>query len=187
MSDLESEIRSLNLRAPGESLDARVLMALQAPASVPNRTEEPPKLLSTSEGSTSVQSTRKGVVVTSGWIVACASMLTGIVIGRMMPPLVPEGGAQRLAAVSQESSGNAAGLDEHGSRSDSGAFRSGRDVGVSGAEAPSIGSQIMESVWHSPAAAVAVWERQTGQIFNVATHIGDQRFSLCRDCHRVGG
>jgi hypothetical protein len=187
MNDLEKEIRGLSLRTPGESLDARVIAALQVPASVLDRAEELPKGLSTSESPPAIQSARKGVVVTSGWIVACASMLTGIMIGRMMPPLVPHNGAPGLTAVSVKVSGTSPGSDEIGLQSSSDGAAAGQNASISRTKTSSISSQIMESVWLSPAAAVAVWEQQTGQIFNVATHIGDQRFSLSRDCHRVGG
>jgi hypothetical protein len=57
----------------------------------------------------------------------------------------------------------------------------------SGVDGPSIGSQIVEWIWLSPAAAAVAWEQQTGQIFDVATHIDDRRFDMCRDCHRVRG
>jgi len=187
MSDLEAEIRGLNLRMPSERLDTRVLATLQSSASATDRVEQAQKDTSAGESLPSLQPTRKGVVVTSGWIVACASMLTGILIGRVMPPLVPHSGEQRLTVVNSEFLGNSSGSDENGLRIESESAASGRNAASLATEAPSIGSQIMESLRHSPAAAVAVWEQQTGQIFNVATHIGDQRFSLCRDCHRVGG
>ena len=48
-------------------------------------------------------------------------------------------------------------------------------------------SQIAESVSLSPRDAVVNWEQQTGQIFNVATHVHDRRFNMCRECHRIGG
>ena len=188
MNELETEIRRLSLRTPSDALDSRVLATLQAPASALGRVEEAPKGASAGElSSTSLLPNRKGVVVTSGWIVACASMLTGILIGQLMPPLVPYGGDQRLAAASSEFSGNSFALDKNGSGSEFESTASDGNAVVPGIEDPSIGSQIVESLRHSPAAAVAVWEQQTGQIFNVATHIGDRRFRLCRDCHRVGG
>lgn len=188
MNDLETEIRQLSLRAPSDALDSRVFEALQAPASAIDHVEEAPKSVSAGELSPpSLLPTRKGVVVTSGWIVACASMLTGILIGRLMPPLVSYDGSQRLAAASTESSGSLMARDKNATESIFERTAPDEDATAPVAEVPSISSQIVESLWHSPAAAVAVWEQQTGQIFNVATHLTDRRFRLCRDCHRVGG
>jgi hypothetical protein len=111
MSDLESEIRRLTLRPPGDGLDARVFAALQAPAAISNCSEDAQKSSSAADLTKSLQSSRKGVVVTSGWIVAVASMITGIMVGRMMPPLVPHGRDQSLSAASQEFAAGPSGQD----------------------------------------------------------------------------
>lgn len=187
MSDLESDIRSLNLRAPGDSLDARVLAALQATDSVPDLPQEALKPAQVDETSRSFQSSRKGVVVTSGWIVASASMLTGILIGRMMPPVTPPHDGQSLITTAQQLTENRSGeggLSQPDASDNSATLR---NPTTSVAVGSSIGSQIVESIWLSPAAAALVWEQQTGQIFNVVTHVGDRRFDMCRDCHRIGG
>ncbi len=39
------------------------------------------------------------------------------------------------------------------------------------------------SVWTH----TALWERQSGQFFNVKTHVADLRFDNCRLCHMAGG
>lgn len=187
MSDLESEIRSLNLRPPGDGLDARVLAEIQAATGVPSRPEDVQKPSTSDEVTRSYQSSRKGVVVTSGWIVAAASMLTGIMIGRMLPQSVPGDEGSLLAASPLDGAANRVAPGEsvelNGSASTVGPLATTNSV----ANGPSIGSQIVESIWLSPAAAAVVWEQQTGQIFNVAKHVGDRRFDMCRDCHRIGG
>ena len=49
------------------------------------------------------------------------------------------------------------------------------------------GSQFVESSYESARAGAVLWERENGQLFNIATHVSDHRFDMCRDCHRIGG
>ncbi len=52
---------------------------------------------------------------------------------------------------------------------------------------PTGGSQFVESSYQSAITGAVLWEQQNGEVFNVATHVSEPRFDMCRDCHRVGG
>jgi hypothetical protein len=211
MSNVEKQIRSLNLRAPSEAMDARVFLLLNAsnesgssatgsqdatfngssvnaassnPAS-PNGSGHSPVCVRDAAESCS-PANRRGAILTSGWLVACTSMILGGLVGNALPSILEfdSGHSQTLQAENVAESREP--LQSAQSHNLS-AMNTVPDMGGSDGRKSNIASQIVESIWMSPAAAAVVWEQQTGQIFNVVNHVNDRRFDMCRDCHRVGG
>lgn len=194
MSKLEQRIRALSLRAPDQSLDDRILSALRQPdAAEPTELSRAEKSVTADkdEFSPALHTNRRGTVVTSGWIVASVSMMIGTVIGNAMPslsslhanrdiPINPDQTARIAGTAYWES---ASGSEERRVSEPDNSIATENTQSRSGA----VASQIVESIWISPTAAAVAWEQQTGQIFNVANHVNDRRFDMCRDCHRVGG
>jgi len=174
MSDLESQIRELILRAPSEVMDQRVqsvLMATDAAGAVVRKPESMPGCRLTgselSDGAEPAESRprlRRDIAATVVCLIAAASLLIGIAIGRGLPTSTRN--ADAAQAAFSESFAVSAGEIQPGSGD---------------------ASQIAESVSLSLRDAVVNWEQQTGQIFNVATHVHDRRFNMCRECHRIGG
>lgn len=194
MSELEQRIRALSLRTPDQSLDDRILSTLRQP-DVAEPTELSPAeksvIADKDEFSPALHTNRRGTVVTSGWIVASVSMMIGTVIGNAMPslsslhakrdmPMNPDQTA-RIAGTAYWESAN--GSEERRVSEPDNSIVIENVKSRSGA----VASQIVESIWISPTAAAVAWEQQTGQIFNVANHVNDRRFDMCRECHRVGG
>ena len=194
MSELELRIRALSLRTPDHSLDDRVLAALrQSDVTQPTELSTAEKAITPDNVgfSPALNTNRRGTVVTSGWIVASVSMLIGTVVGNALPSFSSRQ-AQRETSMNPDQTAEIAGSPNGESASGS------VDPGVSETEdstvteyarsgSGSVASQIVESIWISPTAAAVAWEQQTGQIFNVANHVNDRRFDMCRECHRVGG
>ncbi|MFO1000501.1 MAG: hypothetical protein U0936_09185 [Planctomycetaceae bacterium] len=194
MSELEQKIRSLSLRTPNQSLDHRILAALQQ-SDVTEPTEQSAVKKSVSNDaadfSPTMHANRRGTVITSGWIVASVSMLIGAVVGNALPP-VSSLQTQRNTSMNTNQTSEIAGVGHKESTdgtveprvSEEGNSTVTGNVRVSPG---SVASQIVESIWISPTAAAVAWEQQTGQIFNVVNHVSDRRFDMCRECHRVGG
>lgn len=194
MSELEQKIRALSLRTPDQSLDDRILAALrQSDMTDPTEESAVDKSVTrdAADFSQALHTYRRGTVVTSGWIVASVSMLIGTLVGNALPSFSSRQ-AQQETSVNPDQTAEIAGPPNGESASGS------VDPGVSEMEdstvteyarsgSGSIASQIVESIWVSPTAAAVAWEQQTGQIFNVANHVNDRRFDMCRECHRVGG
>lgn len=194
MSELEQKIRALSLRGPDQSLDDRILAVLQQ-SNVTEPTEQSAvdksETTDAADFSQALQTNRRGTVVTSGWIVASVSMLIGTVVGNALPSFSSQQ-LNREASISPDQTVEIAGtpnresaigpvdpsVSERGDSTSTEYARSGSG---------SVASQIVESIWISPTAAAVAWEQQTGQIFNVANHVNDRRFDMCRECHRVGG
>jgi len=194
MSELELKIRALSLRTPDHSLDDRILAALrQSDGTQPTELSAAEKAITPDNVgfSPALNTNRRGTVVTSGWIVASVSMLIGTVVGNSLPS-ISSLQAQRNTSINPDQT---AGIVGHGRResangsveprlSEPGDSTVTETVRV---RSGSVASQIVESIWISPTAAAVAWEQQTGQIFNVANHVSDHRFDMCRECHRVGG
>lgn len=187
MIPVESRIRNLSLRPPSESLDARITAMFSS--------AQEPTLLKPAAGSqqevksadrSSVLRTSKNPAsICSGWIPVCASLLIGTVVGHWLQFSRPD----ERSGDSMSSSTAAAGEESQSGQSttvNSPASGVG-SVEIENQERSPVRSQIVESLWISPAAAAVAWEQQTGQIFNVVNHVNDRRFDMCRDCHRVGG
>ena len=194
MSELEQKIRALPLRTPDQSLDDRILATLrQSDMTDPTEQSAVDKSV-TSEAadfSQALHTNRRGTVVTSGWIVASVSMLIGTVVGNALPSFSSQQ-SQREASMSPDQTTEIAGSPNRESASgpvDPPVSERGDSTSTEYARSGSgsVASQIVESIWISPTAAAVAWEQQTGQIFNVANHVNDRRFDMCRECHRVGG
>lgn len=194
MSEVEQKIRALSLRTPNQSLDDRILAALQQ-SDVTEPTEqsvvEKSATSADDDFSPALHTNRRGTVITSGWIVASVSMLIGAIVGNALPSIsslqaqrdTPRNPDQTTRIVEAAHRDLANGsleprVSEQGNSTVTGNSRVGSG---------SIASQIVESIWISPTAAAVAWEQQTGQIFNVVNHVSDRRFDMCRECHRVGG
>lgn len=224
MSDLESRILELTLRAPSVAMEHRVLSTLQAPllsgevgcdiksgdvehgAAVRDTESVSAFRVTQSELTTGPQPAesrpviRRGLAATVVWLVAAASLLLGVAIGRGLPTStrhanLPVGaidqsrpaakGTDEIRRLADEQVNASKALESDASLteiSESFAVSTGETLPGSGDA-----SQIAESDSRSPREAVAAWELRTGQIFNVATHIRDLRFNVCRECHRIGG
>ena len=194
MSELEQRIRALSLRTPAQSLDDRILAALrQSDVTEPTEQSVVEKSATRADAdfSSALHTNRRGTVITSGWIVASVSMLIGAVVGNALPsisslqaqrdtPMNPDQTARIVGAEHRDLANESLEPQvlEQGNSTVTGNVRVGSG---------SIASQIVESIWISPTAAAVAWEQQTGQIFNVANHVNDRRFDMCRECHRVGG
>jgi hypothetical protein len=194
MSELEQKIRALSLRTPDQSLDDRILAVLRQ-SDVTDPTEQPAADKSVrrdaADFSPTLHTNRRGTVVTSGWIVASVSMLIGTVVGNALPSFSSQQ-AQREASMSPDQTAEIAVSPNGESASgpaDPRVSKRGNSTSTEyvGSGSGSVASQIVESIWISPTAAAVAWEQQTGQIFNVANHVNDRRFDMCRECHRVGG
>ena len=187
MSPLESRIRNLPLRPPGESIDKRITAMFSATAEA--------TLLSASPGTPQEDdaddqrrprpNSASSAPIRSGWIPVCASLLIGTVVGHWLP-------FSRLDQRSGNSIGSANVRAGEEGVSGQGTVKihqapEAADIVARNQEPSPERSQIVESLWISPAAAAVAWEQQTGQIFNVVNHVNDRRFDMCRDCHRVGG
>ena len=180
MNDLEWQIRELTLTSPSEAMDQRVLSILQ-----------------TQPMSCDI---RRGIATTVAWMVAAASLLIGIVIGRVLPtsmknPEVPIGVIEptppgRDRTDRNRTSNNVQESPSRALESESSMPEFPESIAASSRGAPAGSdkeSQIADPGSLSLRDAVLTWERQTGQIFNVATHVHDRRFNMCRECHRIGG
>lgn len=224
MSDLESRIRDLTLRAPSVTMEQRVLSTLQAPlmsganasgietnavvSGEALREAEPMSEFRITLGalSAAVERADSGPVIRRGmdktvvWLVAAASLLVGVAIGRGFSTSTsdadfPVGAIDQARPEASEADGIRQFSNEPLGASevvetDSSLTAIPDSFGVSTVETlPGSGdaSQIAESDSRSPREAVVTWEQRTGQIFNVATHIRDRRFNECRECHRIGG
>ena len=206
MNEFEQRIRELTLREPGDTLDQRVLSSLQGSVEVAARESDraahsspvavnvhpansPPKNEPTRMRRGILSGTISGVV---------AALVIGMAIGNGLPSIWARVGgslAKRSSAIPA-----------------AGGVLSARDVDSrdtgEGEEFPdhhpmmpdlsmhlrdalqnrsTVGSQFVESGYLSAIAGASLWERQNGEKFNVATHVSDRRFDMCRDCHRVGG
>lgn len=195
MSELEQKIRALSLRTPDQSLDDQILAVLRQPDVTAPLTEQSAVDRSvthdTADFSPTLHTNRRGTVVTSGWIVASVSMLIGTIVGNALPSFSSQQ-AQRETPMSPDHTAEIAGSPNRESASGSVDPRVSETEDSTVTEyarsgSGSVASQIVESIWISPTAAAVAWEQQTGQIFNVANHVNDRRFDMCRECHRVGG
>lgn len=191
MSDLETQIRTLKLRSPGDGLDIRVDAILKSEPAIFRSNEVIAASASESDTVWPLHASRRGFVLTSSWWIAAAAMVAGIFIGSKMPPSrsqLADNASSGIVTPATQDDGSVEILD--------GAHRENLSVGSSNLAGmavpgpsnrpdPSVGSQIVESSWLSPTAATVVWEQQTGQIFTVVNHVNDGRFNMCRECHRV--
>ncbi len=147
---------------------------------------------------------RNGIASPFAWVAVAASLVIGIVIGQRLPKSIGEGAvpvgvideadrgksnalgnsrfsdAREAIAEVTERDGTPPQLAE--SSAESNAVSTGGTTEASGAA-----SQLVESVSMSPRDAAVQWEQHTGQVFEVATHVRDRRFNMCRECHRIGG
>jgi hypothetical protein len=187
MSPLESRIRNLSLRPPGESLDARIT-AMFSSTEEPSQTSPAAGSLQEMDAaahSRLSQSSKTSAWTGSRWLPACASLLIGTVVGRWLPfsKFDQQSGNRMASSAVTAGEQTQSGQDTVTNDQASGTV----PVAFQGRERSSESSQIVESFWMSPTAAAVAWEQQTGQIFNVVNHVNDRRFDMCRDCHRVGG
>ena len=187
MSPLESRIRNLSLRPPGESLEARIT-AMFSSTDGPDQTSPAAGSLQEMDAAAHSglsQSSTTSAWTGSRWLPVCASLLIGTVVGHWLPFSKFDQQSGNRMASSAVTAGEKTQLGQDTVTNDQ---ASGTvPVAFQGRERPSKSSQIVESLWMSPTAAAVVWEQQTGQIFNVVNHVNDRGFDMCRDCHRVGG
>ena len=205
MNEFEQRIGELTLREPGDTLDQRVLSSLEGTAGVAARESSRATHVSAAANVPQVnappknESTRMRRGVLSGTITGLlAALLIGMAIGNGLPSfwLSFGGSLAKRSSAMPAARGVLSPLD-----------MDSRDTGE-GEEFPdrhpmipdlsthlrdalqnqtTAGSQIVESRYLSSIAGASHWERQNGEKFNVATHVSDRRFDMCRDCHRVGG
>lgn len=195
MTDMESQIRAIALRAPGESLDERVLGLLQSDhvSSVDYPLESRNSMNCLKPNS----DFRRGLLTLSlGGMMA--ALVVGFIVGNSLPSIWQgsQFSSSGLATGSEFTSGHshASGLPFEFPQLDE------RDLGggpmLSHLPAQIVeaqqnlqmpGSQIVESTRETARAGAIIWERENGELFNMATHVSDRRFNMCRECHRVGG
>lgn len=194
MSELEKRIQALSLRAPQNSLDERILATLGQNDALPSAESSRQEKAVASEAagfSPAVPSNRRGSVVTSGWIVASVSMLIGTIVGNSLPSFNAFDVKQAASLNANKMPGKATSARLELPNGSPLVAEPGQSNGIAEGNfvdsSRSVASQIVESIWISPAAAAVAWEQQSGQIFNVVNHVNDRRFDMCRDCHRVGG
>ena len=206
MNELEQLIRELTLREPGDTLDQRVLSSLEGTADMAARESSRTTYVSAAAANVPQvnappknESTRIRQGILSGTITGLlAALLIGMAIGNGLPSFwLSFGGSLAKRSSAIPAAGGV--LSAHDIDS--------RDTGE-GEEFPdrhpmmpdlsmhlrdalqnrsTVGSQFVESGYLSAIAGASLWERQNGEKFNVATHVSDRRFDMCRDCHRVGG
>ncbi len=193
MSDLEAKIRGLDLRAPGNTLDARVLAALRSEAATEDNVGVPlpehtlhPHVSHQHQSTNPAKAGRRGIVITPNWLMSAACMMIGTIVGTFLPPVIPRASTHKAEVTT--------GTFSHADPQDSTSpMLTGNSPSESMDGQNTVGlkrqasSQIVESLWVSPTAAAVAWEQQTGKIFNVINHVNDRQFNMCRDCHRVGG
>ena len=198
MNELERQIRDLSLRQPGDSMDQRILSLLQSSGdSTPHTHRQGDQVTSSLMAAGAVKSTlanettqsRRGIL-SATFAGLTTALLIGIVVGNAMPPLWSN--SRSLISDNMPANADNAIVPENQSEAE---FPSRHpmmpDVPAHVRDAlknrSTIGSQFVESSYQGGITGAVLWERQNGEIFNVATHVSDRRFDMCRDCHRVGG
>ena len=199
MNELERQIRELTLRQPGDSMDDRLFPLLQSSSDNASREQSQVEHVSTVtlESSTSktllaseTAQTRRGIfsATVAGLTTA---LLVGIAVGNAMPSLWSD---SRSSTADGTSSAHEDSADVPEGQIDSEiAARHPMlpDLPAHVREAlqnpATVGSQFVESSYQSAITGAVLWEQRNKEIFNVATHVSDRRFDMCRDCHRVGG
>ncbi len=199
MNELERQIRELSLRQPGDSMDERVFPLLRSSSDNAPREQSHPEHASTSmmDSCTSktflaneTTQTRRGIF-SAMFAGLTTALLIGIAVGNAMPSLWSDSRSSTAGLTSSASADNAiVPENEIGSEMPT-RHPMLPDVPAHVREAlknrPGVGSQFVESSYQSAITGAAHWEQQNGEVFNVATHVSDRRFDMCRDCHRVGG
>lgn len=206
MNELERQIRELSLRQPGDSMDERIFSLLQASGhSAPRdhhhaeplqvQGEHAPSGMMESRTSQTALATekpqsRRGIFLAT-FAGLSTALLIGIAVGNAMPSLWSD---SRRVTTGNTSSANddKAIVSEHLAGSELPMRHPMMpDVPAHVRDAlkiqPTVGSQFVESSYQSAITSAVLWEQQNGEVFNVATHVSDRRFDMCRDCHRVGG
>lgn len=198
MNDLERQIRDLSLRQPGDSMDQRILSLLQSSGdSTPHAHRHDEQATSSLMAAGAVKSTlanettqsRRGIL-SATFAGLTTALLIGIVVGNAMPPLWSN--SRSLISDNMPANSDNAAVPENQSETEF-PLRHPMipDVPAHVRDAlknqTTIGSQFVESSYQAAITGAVLWERQNGEIFNVATHVSDRRFDMCRDCHRVGG
>ena len=194
MTDLESQIRGLALRNPGDTLDQRVFSSLQSvneeAANQSSAQRNEPIL------NESWRRQRGFFSITISGIVA--ALLIGVAIGNNLPSIwtQPEQSAGGMSTATR-SIGSHSSADQPDflvPDTESESFRGHPmipnlpgHVREALMDRGSRGSQFVESSYESARAGAGLWERENGEVFNMATHVSDRRFDMCRDCHRIGG
>lgn len=191
MNEIEQRIRELTLREPDDTLDQRVLSSLHASTAATNVL--PVNALPTNE---SIRM-RRGIL--SGTLSGlAAALLIGIAIGNVLPSIWSRLGgssANRSAAFPEDRTVRSAPDVDSGDPGKDEEFPDHHPMTPELSQhlrdalqnRSAVGSQFVESVYLSAIDGASRWERQNGEKFNVTTHVGDRRFDMCRDCHRVGG
>ena len=199
MNELERQIRDLSLSKPGSSMDERVFSLLQGSSDVASREQShsehaSPGMMESRTAKTSLANgtsqARRGIFSATFAGLATA-LLIGIAVGNMMPSL--------WSAAQRSTMGNNSPADTENMTVPEDKIASEirtrhpmlPDLPVHVRDAlkiePTVGSQFVESSYQSAITGAALWQQQNREIFNVATHVSDRRFDMCRDCHRVGG
>ncbi len=201
MTDLETRIRELTLRPPADALDHRVLSALHS-------REETATSDSTAVGDSAAvgldscwternlkepSRLRRGItsVMLSGFVVA---LLIGVAIGNSLPSWWSRPEQTTAEASFDQSLHSTVGVDSETLAADHELTQGHPMIPQLPADIRDEllrrgfrGSQFVESSYEAARAGVVLWERENGELFNVATHVSDRRFDMCRDCHRAGG
>lgn len=198
MNELERQIRDLSLRQHGDSMDQRILSLFQSSGdSTPHTHRHDEQATSSLMAAGAVKTTlanettqsRRGIL-SATFAGLTTALLIGIVVGNAMPPLWSN--SRSLISDNMPANADNAAVSENQSETEF-PLRNPmmpevpahvRDTLKS---RTTIGSQFVESSYQAAITGAVLWERQNGEIFNVATHVSDRRFDMCRDCHRVGG
>ena len=193
MTDLETQIRKLSLRAPGEQLDRRVLAELH---DATNRELTPSASLHDQDRTVESKQVRRGFlsIAFNGMAVA---LVIGFFVGNSVPSILLRSASTDFEMRQQSpltTSVSSLQWPDAESMEDP-EFSQGHPMlpGLPSSIVEALqnrggqGSQFVESHYEFARGAAAMWERKNGELFNVATHVSDRRFDMCRDCHRVGG
>lgn len=199
MNELERQIRGLSLREPDGSMDERVFSLLQSSrdnaARVHSHSEHASSSMMESRTAKTLLAnettqTRRGIF-SSTFAGLSTALLIGIAVGNMTPSLRSDSRRSTADNTSSADAENAivpesqAGTElplRHPMMPDVPAH-----VRRALSNRATMGSQFVESGYESAITGAVLWERQNGEVFNVATDVSDRRFNMCRDCHRVGG
>ena len=204
MNELERQIRELSLRQPGDSMDDRLFLLLQSSGDIgsrqkPHLEHAPAGKMGSCASKTVVADettpTRRGIFSATFAGLATA-LLIGIAVGNAMPSLWSD---SRILTTGPTSVGQI--LSASADTSIVPVNQTGSDIPTHHPMLPEVpahvraalknrptaGSQFVELSYQSAITGAALWQQQNGEIFNVATHLSDSRFDMCRDCHRVGG
>ncbi len=199
MNELERQIRELSLRQPGDSMDDRLFSLLRSSSDNAPRGQSHPEHSSTGimDSCSSktllaneTTQTRRGIF-SATFAGLTTALLIGIAVGNAMPSLWSDSRSSTAGLTSSAIADNAIVAENPIVSEIPTRHPMMPDVPAHVRETlkiqPMVGSPFAESSYQSAITGAVLWEQQNGEVFNVATHVSDRRFDMCRDCHRVGG